>query len=175
MVRADIKDIDYEEIKKTIFNINNPRDKALLCVIYSTGARIGEVEMIKKSDLKVQELNNNVCLVYNLFTEKRRATIYRLVPVRMDLEEWLIQPVLQFMNFGYGEKLFKIKQRQMRKIVHKYFGVHPHILRHSRATHLVRYYRFTDTTLTRVMGWKDAKMATRYVHQNVYDIANAFS
>jgi len=70
-------------------------------------------------------------------------------------------------NYGFNDILRKLgKKAGLKK------KVYPHVLRHSRLTHLARE-GFTEVELRRIAGWTaTSTMADTYVHQNDQQIMN---
>ena len=42
----------------------------------------------------------------------------------------------------------------------------PHYIRHLRASHLTKYYGYSDTDLRTALGWASASMSARYTHSD---------
>lgn len=76
--------LNEEDIKKLIKNANNPRDKAIISLLWETGARIGEL-----IDLKVDSFEDNLHglkVVIDGKTGARRLPIIESVPY---IRSWL--------------------------------------------------------------------------------------
>lgn len=127
------------------------RNRALIEVIYSTGARISEVEGMT---LKAVNLENNEVEVFG------KGRKYRIVYLNQSACKYLkkyldIRNEFSFsskmQNYRQDNSLFlnkfgnKLTVRGMRKILKKYLGecginkkISPHDIRHSFATHLLQ-------------------------------------
>lgn len=173
------KPIEYKIIKEILGEIISPRDKALCALLYGTGARLNELLQLKRDDLRVK---GNYLVVY-LYTEKNWQHPIRAVPIKFKptplkekpkpAEAWIVKPVMDWLEVC-GEILFPFSDRWARKIVQKHFGCHPHLLRHSRLTHLVELFGLKDFRLQRIAGWRDIKSANPYIHLDWKDTIEDF-
>ncbi len=127
------------------------RNRALIEVIYSTGARISEVESMT---LKALNLENNEIEVFG--KGRKYRVVYLNQSACMYLKKYLdIRNEFSFssktQNYGQNDWLFlnkfgkKLTVRGMRKILKKYLAecgitkkISPHDIRHSFATHLLQ-------------------------------------
>jgi len=160
------------------------RDRALFCLLYLTGARIGEVaRRLKKKDFEAIKLRDSQFLVVDVYTEKNRKHPNRRVPISMEREKDLIKYVLEYLERLKDEDVlfpFTIQRawQIVSKILIKYKKVSKnkflnanHFLRHCRLTHLVINYDFTDQDLVKYCGWTNSIPATTYSHLRFKDIA----
>ena len=172
--------IDWEypgKVAEIILEIENPYHRGLFAVLYGTGGRVSEVCSLRKKDVYLSD----GYIVFRLRTVKRKDRPPRELPLPVDREReaWLIPPIMRYlapngMLQRTDEWLFPspvnpkkpVSTRMVQLLTKKYFGpdVHPHLLRHTRATHLVKHFGFDVHLLTRWMGWTDITMAMTYVH-----------
>ncbi len=130
------KFLEYDEIMHMLRAIDlskeaGLRDYALILFLYATGCRVSEAIAVKRSDFDAGWLK-----IYSAKGEKQR-----LVPVAPEamksVERYLQVRSLQsdylWLNYR-GKPLSRIS---VFKIVRKYLGVSPHVLRHSFATALI--------------------------------------
>ncbi len=129
--------LEYDQIAHMLSAIDTSqeqglRDKALILFLYATGCRVSEATAARRSDLSEEGWFR----IYNAKGDKQR-----LVPVaaaaRETLERYLQKRTYEsdFLWLNYlGKPLSRIS---VFKIVKKYLGVSPHVLRHSFATALV--------------------------------------
>jgi len=172
--------ISYEELKNRLSEIPESgkflREKALLCTIYASLARVGEVvrgrynntESIRKKDIRIEKTH----VVISLLTEK--VGLVRSVPVNKIRETWLVRPILLYSaQFTTEEELFPYTTRWAQKVFQKHFpeyNQHIHLLRKWRATHLLQG-KVTGATLPihvvrRMGGWLDLERLSK-----VYDLS----
>jgi site-specific recombinase XerD len=160
------------------------RDRALFCLLYLTGARIGEVtRRLRKKDFETIKLKGSQFLIVDLYTEKNRKHPTRRVPVNMERENYLVNYVLEYLELLKDEDVlfpFTIQRawQIVSKILIKYKKVSKnkflnanHFLRHCRLTHLVINYDFTDQDLVKYCGWTNSIPATTYSHLRYKDLA----
>jgi site-specific recombinase XerD len=171
----------------TLTSSNYPykvRDTALFCLLYLSGARIGEVvKRLRKKDFETIKLKGSQFLIVDLYTEKNRKHPNRRIPVNMEREKDLIKYVLEYMELLSDEDIlfpFTIQRawQIVSKILIKYKKVSKnkflnanHFLRHCRLTHLVVNYDFNDQDLVKYCGWTNSIPATTYSHLRYKDLA----
>ncbi|MFA3782514.1 site-specific tyrosine recombinase XerD [Melioribacteraceae bacterium 4301-Me] len=143
--------LTFPEIEKILNapEVNNKlglRDKAILELLYSCGLRVSELINIKITDLF---FNEDVIRVFG------KGSKQRIVPIGRSAVEWIkkylveSRPLIEKKNHSknylfLNSKGSKLTRMAIWKIVAKYAQlaglekkVHPHIFRHSFATHLL--------------------------------------
>ena len=173
--------LTVEDVKKLIDNADNPRDKALIAILYESGCRIGEIATLKIKDISFDKYG--AVLIVNGKTGMRRV---RLITAVHYLSSWLENhqdkenpEAPLWTNRGrYCKKGFMnyANIRMMIKRVAKKAGVqkrvNPHTFRHSRATHLAN--KLTEAQMKEYFGWvQDSEMAAVYVHLSGRDVDKA--
>lgn len=157
VIKHEKKDVEYldEECTKHLINMpdistrNGLRHKTILCILYDTGARVQEL-----CDLKIKDLNLSNHPSVHLCGKGNKN---RIVPISKDLCE-LLKIYLEKECINCQDDDFLIKNKnglQMNRdgvdyILKKYFEevkkisgvkhpekIHPHMLRHSKAVHMV--------------------------------------
>ena len=146
--------LDYETLKQRLMAIPNNRDRALLCLIYATGGRVGEIVWHRKYEQKpVQKKDiKNYTSTFEIFVFTEKIHIYRRVILNKEVEPWLINIIeLYSRAFTEDQYLFPMTTRNAQKIFRKYFpeinvsrndkvlgqtiqGIH--LMRKWRATHM---------------------------------------
>jgi site-specific recombinase XerD len=160
------------------------RDRALFCLLYLTGARIGEVvKRLRKKDFEQVKLKDKNFFVISLFTEKNKRHPIRRIPINIEKENELMKYVLDYLNLLKDEDilfLFTIQRAwqivsriliKYKKVSRNKFLNANHFLRHCRLTHLVINYDFNDQDLVKYCGWTNSIPATTYSHLRFKDIA----
>lgn len=155
--------LTLEEIKALVENVKNFRDKLIILLLYESGIRIGELLNLKTKDVLFDE--------YGALLRVNGKTGVRYVRVVKCAE--LLRSWIQVNN---GEKLFDVSERNVSRILKeasKKAGIkkkiYPHLLRHTRATHLARF--LTEEELKVYFGWsKNSKMPSVYVHLSSRDV-----
>jgi len=172
--------ITEEEIKKMVEVATNPRDKALLFVLYESGCRIGELLSLRIGDVEFDEYG--AILNVDGKTGKRRVRIIRSVPL---LNLWLNchkdsknQDSFLWVSL-YDPKLSYLTPSAVRSFIRKAVAragikkrVYPHLFRHTRATHLAS--QITESLLKKHMGWtQSSNMPATYVHLSGQELDKA--
>jgi integrase/recombinase XerD len=168
------------EIRRLIDACENQRDRALVFVAYESGARAGEILGVKIGDVEFDRFG----AVLHLNRGKTGERRIRLVESVPDLKLWLsmhpegnnksatLWPKMRgdrkpLSRDGLGILLRKLARRTG---LNKH--VHPHLLRHSRATHLANV--LTEAQMREFFGWtKDSDMPSVYVHLSGRDVDSA--
>ncbi|MEM5853291.1 MAG: tyrosine-type recombinase/integrase [Candidatus Aenigmatarchaeota archaeon] len=173
-----------EEVKKLIEVTDNSRDRALVSVLYEGGLRAGELLNMKLKDVKFDSLG---CVIK--VNGKTGERIVRLVFSRKALCEWIEKHpfkndpesplwVTKY-DFKNGRETFKQLKYGGLKLLLKKLGeragikkrIHPHLLRHSRATHVAPF--LSESVMKAYFGWAmDSKMVKTYVHLSGKDVDN---
>jgi len=193
LLKGDRKDnrkpdvLTHEEIMAMIEAAKNPRDKAIIAVGYEGGLRIGELASIQWKDVVWDEIGAKIRV-----SGKTGERVIPLIWAASYLRDWMechphydmnrMEPdpnAFVFVNIGspgYGEPM---KYRMLSNVIKKAAQkagikkrVHPHILRHSRATFAANY--LTEAQMCEFFGWvQGSDMPRIYVHLSGRDIDRA--
>lgn len=184
-----------EVILKAGMEIKDELAQALYFFLYLAGSRINEATDFSQNRVSYQD---HVRIEMKTLKTKNPAKRYRRVIIPIDInkcherEMWDI--VKGFLtSFDTFDNPFK-KWNNMSVYIARNIeleceakvlcsdGVwrdqkvtkplHPHYLRHCRASHLVEYYEFTTTELCQFFGWTDSDMAVKYTSGS--DVRAAF-
>lgn len=173
--------VTEDEVTKLVNACDNPRDKAMIMTLYETGARIGELGSLRIKDVVFEE--NYARIMLNGKTGMRRIIVVASVPY---LQSWLqnhpyrnapLSPL--WINMGtlnkYGPMSYSALAKVLRVAAEKAKlskKVHPHKMRHSRATFLAS--KLTEAQMNQVLGWKQGSdMPSTYVHLSGRDTDDA--
>ena len=172
--------------EKDIFELidaaKTTRDKAMIALLWETGARIGELIDLKVKDLR--DYKHGFQVVISGKTGSRRLPLIASVPY---LNNWLNNHPSRAgdsylwckIREATGED--RITYRYIRKMLEKTKErasidkpVNPHHFRHSRATYLAN--RFTEAQLCEWFGWvQGSNVPAKYVHMSGRDIDGAYA
>jgi formylglycine-generating enzyme required for sulfatase activity len=169
-----------EDVVKLIKNANGIRNKALIAVLYESGARRGELENCKLKDVSKHKRGNEnfYRLILNGKTGERQVIIFRY-------QQWLRQWIAVCQNNNPDSPLFPtlrkynkngecnyrpISGQQINLILQETAtkagitkNVHAHLFRHSQATKLANI--MTEQQLKTQFGWtRGSNMTEVYIH-----------
>jgi hypothetical protein len=165
----------------------NNRDKALILLLYETGARIGEILSLKIKHIMFSDVGAHVML--NGKTGMRRVTIVASVPAlasfldvhpaRNNMDSYLFLTSMNKMVRAPGPRFLPITYAGATKIIETLARragltkrVHPHLFRHSSATRAARF--LTEPQLREYFGWtRGSDMPSIYVHLSQRDVDDA--
>jgi len=130
--------LTYEQVQRGL-DIDNPRDKAIMEVLYSCGLRASEVVGLDRNDVDLHRDEVKV---------RGKGRKQRIVPLGKEAKNAIVGYLKKRKHTG--EHLFanyrgdRLTTRSVQRIVRKSLirlarasGTNPHILRHSFATHLL--------------------------------------
>jgi site-specific recombinase XerD/ribosomal protein L40E len=170
-----------EEIMKLVDACSSIRDKAFIMSLYESGARIGELGCMRIKDVSFEESYAKLMLTGK--TGSRRIIVVASTPYLMN---WIQNHPLRrqqdaplWINMGTVNQYKAMSYPALAKILRvaaKKAGlkkeVHPHKLRHSRATFLAS--RLKEAQMNEVFGWKQGSdMPSVYVHLSGRDVDDA--
>ena len=174
--------ITHEEFEAMLNACFNSRDRALISLLYETGARVAEIGSMRVKDVFFDDYGAVVWLPRSK-TQKRRL---RVVYSSRYLSEWLSDhPLASKPSAPLWIKLsgkrylspmeYKDIQGQLKKIA-KRAGIkkriYPHLFRHTRATKLLQ--RVSEVVGAKYMGWVlGSKMLRVYTHLADQDVERA--
>jgi integrase/ribosomal protein L40E len=171
-----------EEIVKMADAALNPRDKALVLVLYESGCRIGELLSLKIKDVQFDDYGC-VLIVPKGKTGSRRV---RIIKYAKKLLHWLdVHPLKNdpesyvWISLGVNTKNQLVSYvgieyvlKRLAKKVGITKKVNPHAFRHARATHLAQH--LPQAIMNEVFGWsKDSRMSSIYYHLSGKDVDEA--
>jgi len=157
------------------------RDKAMLEILYATGLRVSELVGLDWRDV---DIGNRVVRVLGKGSKERMVPFGRkaAAALREWLEEWDLERAKSVGRRGTDEKrepIFlnlhgqRLGDRSVRRILERYGqtaglsqGVHPHMLRHSFATHLLE--EGADLrAIQELLGHSSLSTTQRYTHVEI--------
>lgn len=172
-----------EEIRDLIGAAYNSRDRALVAILWETGARIGEILDADVGD--VEEHKHGKMIVIDGKTGPRRLPLISSTP---HLNAWLTghhprgkdrdAPLFVNVHTNPGGRM---KHRSVLKTLNDLAEragvnkpVNPHHFRHSHATYLAS--RFTEAQMCEWFGWvQGSDQPQRYIHLSGRDIDSDYA
>jgi site-specific recombinase XerD/ribosomal protein L40E len=170
-----------DEIMKLVNSCDSIRDKAFIITLYESGARIGELGSMRIKDVVFEE--KYVRLMLKGKTGSRSVIAIAALPY---LQNWIQNHPLKddpdaplWVNVGNVNKHKPMSYPALAKILKaaaKRSGlkkkIHPHKLRHSRATFLAS--KLTEAQMNQIFGWRQGSdMPSIYVHLSGRDVEDA--
>lgn len=178
--------------KRLLFKLEGmaKRDKALISILYLTGARVSEV--VGKNGLKLKNFESfnepvrkmvngktyHFVYVQNINTLKKRKqgpTNYRDIPLCLERDRDFLEifdvyldKIIEIHGWNPEQPLFNISRQRAHKLIKK-IGIYPHFLRTLRSTHLVQG-GMDAYELKRWHNWSDLKPSEFYVMKNMADL-----
>jgi len=162
--------------------------KPTLYIMVLTGARISEILLLKKSDVKWHGYNGRelygdftfadvASVQFNLFTEKNRKNKYRIIPVvKNDFFLEALESVYKYWkDTEYDSSYLIYRCRQTVWLaVKKALGndYYPHLMRHISVTNDTKA-GISPSILKSKFGWTDLRPHSIYSHLNWFDIQSA--
>ena len=173
--------LDQDEVRRMVAAADTPRDKALIHTLYESGCRVGELASLRLKHVVFDDAGAQI--VVSGKTGARRVRLITAVP---DLSAWVnVHPLRDHTSaplwintqghtrhqpMRYDALRAAVKRTAARAKINK--RVHPHIFRHSRATHLAKH--LTEAQMKEFFGWvQGSEMAATYVHLSGRDVDEA--
>ena len=157
-----------QEIKDMIDVADNLRDKALVSVLYDSGCRLGEIIGIKQKDVTMDQYGARIAVHGK--TGDRPVRLILSIPdltllINNHPDKGPDKPLFyNDKNPGQplGARRVQVIVDALARRAELNKHVYPHLLRHSRATHLAA--NFTESQLKVILGWtRDSRMPGTYV------------
>ena len=130
------KYLSFEKIQQGLLQIDQTdllglRDYALILFLYASGCRISEALLARREDI-----NNGWFKVR--FAKGQKERMVPLAPIAIEaLEAYIAKSPMESPYIWLNYKKSKLSRISAFKIVKKYLGVSPHVLRHSFASSLI--------------------------------------
>lgn len=167
--RSDIKwakkePLRLEQVAQLVSRAQEPI-KSLIAFLYLTGARISEVvRVFKPSDMFPRQDSIDI----RIKTEKNRREPFRVLVIPAN--DPFLGVVLNYVKSRESSSPVWDFSRQYAHRAIRACGLwigrkdlHPHLLRHTRLTHLVIYANFNEFELMKWAGWSSIEPAYTYV------------
>jgi len=170
--------LSEEDVEELLKNAQNPRDKAIISMLWETGCRISE--LLSLTIRSIEDHKHGFKIVVEGKTGARRLPLIESVPY---LQQWLEEhPEREnkdaplWVNIGQVNKGEKMAYRSVRKMLNEVGKRanldkpnHPSHFRDSRATYLAS--RFTEAQMCQWFGWvQGSDVPAKYVHMSGRDI-----
>lgn len=172
-VRLPYSNTDLEVIKEHCECI---RDKAIVCFLYATGARIDEVCRLNRDDVNLKELEATV-----LGKGNKERTVYIDEVAAMMVERYLAErtddnPALFVGRFKPWKRIHPGGVRAMLKRLEKSSGIeniHPHRFRRTLTTNLIDH-GMTIQEVAAILGHSNIETTMKYVYSRKANVKNNY-
>lgn len=163
--------LSKEQIKKLIESTENLKHRLVIKLLYSSGLRLQELLDLKRRDM---DFDRNVISIRKGKGKKDRITLMSET-LKLDLLKYYSKSTFttEYVLEGRKGKYTKKSVQKILDAVGKKIGVkvHPHLLRHSFATHLLE--QGTDIRhIQKLLGHSDLSTTEIYMHVSNRDLAN---
>jgi len=168
------------DVQRLVGACDRPRDRALLMLLWDSGARISEIVTLDIGHVEFDRYG--AVVIVNGKTGRRRV---RLIAAAPELQTWLNQHPLKtdaaaplfttYNRYAAGTKRLAVHTIQNTlKTIARRAGVtkpvHPHAFRHARLTDLAKQ-GFSEMELRIIAGWeKNSAMPEVYIHLSGGDV-----
>jgi integrase len=167
--------LTQDEIKDMLAQTPNLRDRCLLSVMYDSGCRVSEVIPLCRENVTMTDQSAVITVTGK--TGRRRLLLLNSAPLLRDLLNSIPKaPGVNLWTGQIGKELDDSTVRLIARNAGRRINrddVHPHLLRHSRASHLA--LRMSEMGLRARFGWTaGSNMTKRYVHLSGKDLDDEF-
>jgi len=177
--------ITRKDIQTLVEACDTPRDRALIMLLWDTGARLGEITTLNYNQVEFDKYG--AVVIVDGKTGRRRLRLTDSVP---DLQAWInMHPMknvpgaplfITYNRYGIGSKRmnFRTVENRLKNLATKLKmdkRIHPHGIRHARLTDLTKSdgtkKGFSEMELRIYAGWeKNSTMPETYVHLSGEDL-----
>ena len=174
--------LTHTEVAKLLQLATNERDKAIIALLYDSGIRVGELLNMRVKDVYLTDEPTHILV--NGKTGPRKIPILESVPYLANYLNTVRNKQLKsadYLWWNMAQSHIKgrltnagiaIMLRRIEKEGNFDKHIHPHLFRHSRATHHAN--KLTEQQLKEYFGWTgSSRMAATYVHLSGRNIDNA--
>mgnify|MGYP005649541543 CR=1 FL=1 len=145
--------------------------KVLVEVVYETGARVGEILNLKKKDVEFDDYGARLYIRRS----KSDSRVVRVIMFASDLARLCDGLSADDFLFDREYNAYLRKIRKAWKLANlpetkRKF----HVLRHTRATHLLKKRVFSETEMMKYFGWKTRDMIDIYTHLTMNDVEERY-
>lgn len=186
--------LSQSEVKELVNSCDSAHDRALIAALYESAARRSEFLALNISSVNLEEggkmgyivIPNNASSERGLKTGQRRVPVAYSLPY---LQTWINNhpragesaKVPLWLSADHRRRHERLSGNGLYYRLQKISGdtefgkhLHPHLFRHSRATHIAQM-GFSEAAMRRIFGWtRDSEMPSKYVHIAGRDIDSKF-
>jgi integrase/recombinase XerC len=174
------KFLSHDEVFDLIDTVTDPRDRAILELLYSTGIRVGEAEAMKCCDI---DMHKGFILVTGKGSKQRHVPVGRraLVAIQGYLgARGIDDPIYCTESLFLGRRGGPLGSRGMRRVIYQWSlqaglakQVSPHVIRHTFASHLLDAGADLRS-IQEMLGHASLSTTQCYTHLNVDKLMDVY-
>ena len=180
-----------QEVKAMIECTENPRNRALISLLAESGARAGEISMVRLKDISWNE-NGFILTIHAAMSKSKYGRRIPLCACAEDIKRWINDfhafkndPQAPLFTTFSNSKMLKsnlkvagiggiVRRVAIRSGVEKRIHMHTHKFRHSRASQLAEL-GWNEMMLRQFFGWsKISTMPATYIHMSQKSMNNRY-
>ena len=174
------KTLKKEEIQITLNSCRNLRDRFLICLLYESGMRIGEILSLWLEDIDINDMTIDIRDRGNLENNAEIKTVSS--PRKLDMSQNIVDMFMEYVNVYHTNEVttnhlfIKIRGKNKNKAM-DYIDVNNVFRNIQKRTGIYvtpHMYRHTSITTLRLAGWKPEFLRVRAGHKNIYTTMNTY-
>lgn len=174
------KTLKKEEIQITLNSCRNLRDRFLICLLYESGMRIGEILSLWLEDIDINDMTIDIKDRGNLENNAEIKTVSS--PRKIDISQNIVDMFMEYVNVYHTNEVttnhlfIKISGKNKNKAM-DYIDVNNIFRNIQKKTGIYvtpHMYRHTSITTLRLSGWKPEFLRVRAGHKNIYTTMNTY-
>ncbi len=173
--------LSESDIQKILQVANHPRDKAMIAMLWESGARISEIGNLKLCNIEFDEHGTLISVRGKTGSRKIRLMYStQFLSIWMSMHPFRSNKDAQlWINIGTTNHNKPMVYGAIRKLLMHLFQkaeirkrCNPHLFRHSRATFMAHH--LTEFQMNQYFGWfQGSRMPSTYVHMSGRDVDSA--
>lgn len=159
--------LQKEEVTLMLGHINNPKHKLMISLLYGTGMRVSELIHLKVQDFVffsnygwVRQGKGKKDRLFIIPEKLKEELQDYIITHNLSAEDWLF---LGWKNNHYSDQSVREILKKAKKKSHLQQHVHPHMLRHSFATHFIEN-GYSVMELQPLLGHSKIETTMVYLH-----------
>ena len=174
------KVLKKEEIDTILKSCNNCRDRFLVCLLYETGMRIGEILSLWLEDIDINEKNIDLKDRGELENNAEIKTVAS--PRKIDISQNIVDMFMEYIDKYHTDEVetnhifIKIGGANKNKAMN-YIDVNNVFRKIQRNTGIYvtpHMFRHTSITALKLAGWEPEYLRIRAGHKNIYTTLNTY-
>jgi|GEM_PF-6127534 len=165
---------DEATIRMIVNNTYDTKLRAMIALMYELALRVNELSNLTYGDLNTKE--------WTCYVKRAKGSISSEVPIVSSwVKDCIVEYLAEYKPSSPDEPLFKSQKGGKYTVstlstiiknvlrIHGYPNAHPHDIRHSRATNLIKR-GLEVTAVAKILGHKSLGSTLRYLHYSIEDL-----